>query len=585
MKLKKPGSPPLILTLSSNIHHKKINRFNSLSSKKTKDMNDLVKSMNKYYKDMIYSPTHLDYNNINYLSKKGLTTSNLLKKSIKDSNQIINTYESEDFLEKDLYTPNYLKEKNNNKITRRNTSNILDIKKNSINKEINSYFDFDLKKDINEKNKKAINKLFQYNERVKKHKKLNQLKSEIIRYSQNKKYTTFKTFEKPIDRNGLSFYRDIDSKNFYSDIKSKYMDLYLKNPNKRNNDILNNFSLFLKTENPTKIYKTNIDIKRENSNYKNNHKKNKSIDIFQSGQINSTLNSTSNNSIITIYKNNKKKITFRRPFSSTQKSSMKNIFKHNKKNTKKLGNSIISHINDIQFEAKKESLLLKESYKQDIKYNKYNDLLRKSKSNDNEKIKKEKKLVDIDELNKEFKFEKSKSNDKENYINEYEIIRKNAKNVFSHLDKNGRKILIEVIKKMEYDDKRLHKKYIIDCLNDRRLFKKRMEKEFSLVAKESIALDKKLKKNEENINENEKELMNILRNILQKKFNNEEDLKEVIYRCQALKRIYLYEYRKKKESGKFNQEIKFLNNNEERNEEYYKRKSKSYNHNRTKSLS
>ena len=585
MKLKKPGSPPLILTLSSNIHHKKINRFNSLSSKKTKDMNDLVKSMNKYYKDMIYSPTHLDYNNINYLSKKGLTTSNLLKKSIKDSNQIINTYESEDFLEKDLYTPNYLKEKNNNKITRRNTSNILDIKKNSINKEINSYFDFDLKKDINEKNKKAINKLFQYNERVKKHKKLNQLKSEIIRYSQNKKYTTFKTFEKPIDRNGLSFYRDIDSKNFYSDIKSKYMDLYLKNPNKRNNDILNNFSLFLKTENPTKIYKTNIDIKRENSNYKNNHKKNKSIDIFQSGQINSTLNSTSNNSIITIYKNNKKKITFRRPFSSTQKSSMKNIFKHNKKNTKKLGNSIISHINDIQFEAKKESLLLKESYKQDIKYNKYNDLLRKSKSNDNEKIKKEKKLVDIDELNKEFKFEKSKSNDKENYINEYEIIRKNAKNVFSHLDKNGRKILIEVIKKMEYDDKRLHKKYIIDCLNDRRLFKKRIEKEFSLVAKESIALDKKLKKNEENINENEKELMNILRNILQKKFNNEEDLKEVIYRCQALKRIYLYEYRKKKESGKFNQEIKFLNNNEERNEEYYKRKSKSYNHNRTKSLS
>ena len=584
MKLKKPGSPPLILTLSSNIHHKKINRFNSLSSKKTKDMNDLVKSMNKYYKDMIYSPTHLDYNNINYLSKKGLTTSNLLKKSIKDSNQIINTYESEDFLEKDLYTPNYLKEKNN-KITRRNTSNILDIKKNSINKEINSYFDFDLKKDINEKNKKAINKLFQYNERVKKHKKLNQLKSEIIRYSQNKKYTTFKTFEKPIDRNGLSFYRDIDSKNFYSDIKSKYMDLYLKNPNKRNNDILNNFSLFLKTENPTKIYKTNIDIKRENSNYKNNHKKNKSIDIFQSGQINSTLNSTSNNSIIIIYKNNKKKITFRRPFSSTQKSSMKNIFKHNKKNTKKLGNSIISHINDIQFEAKKESLLLKESYKQDIKYNKYNDLLRKSKSNDNEKIKKEKKLVDIDELNKEFKFEKSKSNDKENYINEYEIIRKNAKNVFSHLDKNGRKILIEVIKKMEYDDKRLHKKYIIDCLNDRRLFKKRMEKEFSLVAKESIALDKKLKKNEENINENEKELMNILRNILQKKFNNEEDLKEVIYRCQALKRIYLYEYRKKKESGKFNQEIKFLNNNEERNEEYYKRKSKSYNHNRTKSLS
>ena len=138
---------------------------------------------------------------------------------------------------------------------------------------------------------------------------------------------------------------------------------------------------------------------------------------------------------------------------------------------------------------------------------------------------------------------------------------------------------------MEYDDKRLHKKYIIDCLNDRRLFKKRMEKEFSLVAKESIALDKKLKKNEENINENEKELMNILRNILQKKFNNEEDLKEVIYRCQALKRIYLYEYRKKKESGKFNQEIKFLNNNEERNEEYYKRKSKSYNHNRTKRLS
>ena len=154
--------------------------------------------------------------------------------------------------------------------------------------------------------------------------------------------------------------------------------------------ILNNFSLFLKTENPTKIYKTNCEFKTENFNNNINYKKNKSIDIFQNGRINSTLNSTSNNSIITIYKNNKKKITFRRPFSSTQKSSMKNIFKHNKNNSKKIGKSVISHINDIQFEAKKESFLLKESYNQDNKYNKQNDLLRKSKSNDNEKIKKKK---------------------------------------------------------------------------------------------------------------------------------------------------------------------------------------------------
>ena len=584
MQLKKSGGPPTILTLSSNIHKKKINRFRSLSSKKTRDMNNLIKFMSKYYKDMIYSPNHLDYNNINYLSKKGLTTSNLLIKSIKDSTQIIDNYEKEDFLEQDLYTPDYLKENNNEKIKKRNKSSILNIKKNSINKEINSYFDFDLRKDVNEKNKNAINKLFKYNEKVKKLKKLNQLKSEIIRNSQNKKYTTFKTFEKPIDRKGLSFYRDTDSKNFYSDVKSKYMDLYLKNPNKRNNDnILNSFSLSLKTENPTKIFDTNSDIKRENSNNKISHKNNKSIDIFQNGLINSTLNSTSNNSIITIYKKNKKKITLRKPLSKTQKSSMKNIFNINKNKSKKIGKSVISHINDIQFEAKKESFLLKESYNQDNKYNKQNNFKRKSKSNEYQRFDKEKNLVNIEQLNKEFKFDKNKNED-ENCINEYEIIRKNAENVFTHLDKNGRKILIEVLKKMEYDDKRLHKKYIVDCLNDRRLFKKRMEKEFLLVAKESIALDKKLSKKEENINENEKELMIILRNILQKKYTNEDDLKEVIYRCNALKRIYLYEYRRDKENGKFNQEIRLLQSKEGRNEDYYKRKSKSYNFNRTKSL-
>ncbi len=578
MKLKKSGGPPTILTLSSNIHQKKINRFKSLSSKKTKDMNNLIKSMSKYYKDMIYSPTNLDYNNINYLSKKGLTTSNLLKKSIKDSNKIIDTYEKEDFLEQDLYTPDYLKEKNNDKIKKRNKSSILNMKKNSINKEINSYFDFDLRKDVNSKNKKAINKLFKYNEKVKKIKKLNQLKSEIIRNSQNKKYTTFKTFEKPINRNGLSFYRDIDSKNFYSDVKSKYMDIYLKNPNKRNNDnILNSFSLSLKTENPTKIYKTNCEFKTENFNNNINYKKNKSIDIFQNGRINSTLNSTSNNSIITtIYQNNKKTITLRRPLSSTQKSSMKNIFKLNKKYSKKIGNSVISHINDIQFEAKKESLLLKESYNQDIKYNKQNNFKRKSKSNEYPRFQKYKNVVNIKKLNKEFKFEKNKTDD-ENYINEYEIVRKNAENVLTHLDKNGRKILIEVLHKMEYDDLRLHKKYILDCLNDRRLFKKRMEKEFSLVTKESISLDKKLNQKEETINENEKELMILLRNILQKKYTKEDDLKEVIYRCNALKRIYLYEYRRKKENGKFNQEMRLIQNKEERNEEYYK--NKSYIHN------
>ena len=172
-------------------------------------------------------------------------------------------------------------------------------------------------------------------------------------------------------------------------------------------------------------------------------------------------------------------------------------------------------------------------------------------------------------------------------MDEHEIAKENAKKVLAILDDEGRKILKEIINKMIYDDNRLNKKYVMDSLYERKLFKIRTMKEFSMVAQQSVALDKQLKDEEKNNEQEEKEVMNIIRDILQMKYDNENDLKASILRCNVLKRVQLYEDRLKRETGYFFRE-KFRDNFD--NEKYYiknkenKRKSKSYNNTQNNSL-
>ena len=582
MKVKElKGHPPSILILRSNIHKKKINRFNSLSIKTTKEMGDLVVSMNKICKAMLYSPHNIDYQSINYLSKKGLNTTLLLKNSIRNSNNIIRSYENEDFLEQDLYVPDYLKEIKNNKKRVKSEGNIE--KKNIYNKKeenINESINFDLKKYIDKKSKRKVKKLLKYHEKLKKLKKLDILKAEIIRNEQRKKYTLFKSFEKPMSREGLSFYRN-EAKT-YTGIQSKYLE-YNKTFKKRNKEITLN-SLNSTNGNPTKIdyNKTNKNIAinlidKENKN--SYHHKNKSSEIFQNTQVSTTLNSTTNNSLNSISKNNNNNYSKKRPLTSNYITNRNNFLKYKQNYHKNKLNNIMTNINNIEDKAKKESDLFEKDCKDDNKYNQEKKK-RKTKSYDFEKVKKEKNSF-INKINSEFNFTKSKENNNDIIMDEHELAKKNAKKVLEFLDDKGKDILKRIINKMIYDDNRLHKKFIMDSVYERKLFKIRTYKEFSLVAQESLFLDKQLKDEEKDNEQEEKEVMHILRDILQMKYDNENDLRESILRCNVLKRVQLYEDRAQRETGHFFRE-KFKENIEDpsyyKNKEIKKkRKSKSYN--------
>lgn len=551
MKLSK-GHPP-ILTIETNINKKKLNRFTSLSSKATSNMGELVQSMNKICEAMIHSPTNLDFKAINYLSKNGLNTSNLLKNSIKNSNLIIDTYDNEDFLEQDLYTPKYLKEKKlpKKKSRKRNQSELY----NNNNKD----FDFDLTKGIQiEKNSKAITKLFKYNKKLMKMKKLNTLKSEIIMNEQKKKYTTCKSFENNFNTESLNFYRN-NKKIYYNGVKSKYLNFYNENPNKTKDISLNSFSLSLRNGNPMKIYNNNNEeIKKKiekkkiiiDPNFILNKNKNLSVDFFQ----NTTSNTTTNNSILSNNKNYNSSNSFRlRPFSSTtfRTKNSNNIVKEKKIFHKKLCENIISKIKNIQFDANKQSFLFKKYINSDL-------ISKRKNFSENSKNEKQnnKKKINIEKINEEFNFTKD---DKEKIFDEHDLIKNNAKKLYRHLDKRGKQYLNEVIKKMIYDDKRLHKKYIMESLFERKIKKVKMENEFNSVSHQTLLLEKKLNMDfDDNIYENErKEVKEIIHDIIKKNWFDEEELKESILRCNVMKKLQLYENNTQRKHFKYNKEVKF----------------------------
>ena len=110
MKLQKTNGIPQRLKYKINQNKIKYNRFNSLSSRISENMDLLVNSMTNICEAMIHSSSNLDFQAVNSLSKSGLHTSNSLKKSIQLSYNIIDNYDDEDYIEKDVYTPKYLQE-------------------------------------------------------------------------------------------------------------------------------------------------------------------------------------------------------------------------------------------------------------------------------------------------------------------------------------------------------------------------------------------------------------------------------------------------------------------------------------------
>ena len=573
MKLQKTNGIPQRLKYKINQNKIKYNRFNSLSSRISENMDLLVNSMTNICEAMIHSSSNLDFQAVNSLSKSGLHTSNSLKKSIQLSYNIIDNYDDEDYIEKDVYTPKYLQEIKEFKSKK--------TKKKKKNKNEKEDFDFDLVKNIIDKKKKKVYSLFKYNRKYNKLKKLNKLKAEIIMGEQRKKFTLKQKFEEPSNTDRFNFNRTANEKFDYSEIKSKYMDIYTKNPNKKYKDnSLNILSLSIKNGNPTKIYNNDNNIstfkeKRISSGFKRNNKNNNSFknlnsDIFQNTQISTTVNTT-NNSMISNNKNNTS-ISFRlRPFSSNSFKTRK-VEQSNNKNIKKAFNkqlrrNIINYIKSIQFDANKESFLLNQNYDLNSKINKNIEHKRKIKSF----FDKKEEHFDINKINKEFGFDTNRKNDNKNkiLIDEEEIAQKYAERVSNYLNDKGKKILNEIIKKIKYDEKRLNKNYLTESLYDKRLIRLKMEDEFKLVSRESLALEKELEEKFNDDNESidrvqHREILNIIHEIIKKEWNDIDNLKEHMLRDKVMKKIQLYEY-KKNPRPKTSRELKFREKFKEEN--------------------
>ena len=573
MKLQKTNGIPQRLKYKINQNKIKYNRFNSLSSRISENMDLLVNSMTNICEAMIHSSSNLDFQAVNSLSKSGLHTSNSLKKSIQLSYNIIDNYDDEDYIEKDVYTPKYLQEIKEFKSKK--------TKKKKKNKNEKEDFDFDLVKNIIDKKKKKVYSLFKYNRKYNKLKKLHKLKAEIIMGEQRKKFTLKQKFEEPSNTDRFNFNRTANEKFDYSEIKSKYMDIYTKNPNKKYKDnSLNILSLSIKNGNPTKIYNNDNNIstfkeKRISSGFKRNNKNNNSFknlnsDIFQNTQISTTVNTT-NNSMISNNKNNTS-ISFRlRPFSSNSFKT-RTVDQSNNKNIKKAFNkqlrrNIINYIKSIQFDANKESFLLNQNYDLNSKINKNIEHKRKIKSF----FDKKEEHFDINKINKEFGFDTNRKNDNKNkiLIDEEEIAQKYAERVSNYLNDKGKKILNEIIKKIKYDEKRLNKNYLTESLYDKRLIRLKMEDEFKLVSRESLALEKELEEKFNDDNESidrvqHREILNIIHEIIKKEWNDIDNLKEHMLRDKVMKKIQLYEY-KKNPRPKTSRELKFRDKFKEEN--------------------
>ena len=398
---------------------------------------------------------------------------------------------------------------------------------------------------------------------------------------QRKKFTLKQKFEEPSNTDRFNFNRTANEKFDYSEIKSKYMDIYTKNPNKKYKDnSLNILSLSIKNGNPTKIYNNDNNIstfkeKRISSGFKRNNKNNNSFknlnsDIFQNTQISTTVNTT-NNSMISNNKNNTS-ISFRlRPFSSNSFKTRK-VDQSNNKNIKKAFNkqlrrNIINYIKSIQFDANKESFLLNQNYDLNSKINKNIEHKRKIKSF----FDKKEEHFDINKINKEFGFDTNRKNDNKNkiLIDEEEIAQKYAERVSNYLNDKGKKILNEIIKKIKYDEKRLNKNYLTESLYDKRLIRLKMEDEFKLVSRESLALEKELEEKFNDDNESidrvqHREILNIIHEIIKKEWNDIDNLKEHMLRDKVMKKIQLYEY-KKNPRPKTSRELKFRDKFKEEN--------------------
>ena len=493
-------------------------------------LNNLVNSMNSTFKDM-----SLKYNNDerinNNLSKIIFEKSKRIGRELKKLTRINDQYNLQ-------FRENY-SDKNDNtsikKTKRTNKSNYSDIKKNILDMNCDSrsrIFGFESENNSNESSLDLINKereqeLFlktkEINSKINKIEKLSNLKSQIIMDEQKKKYS--------LKKETVEIMREIPHGNFFRDVTKKFafqpFNLYNKN------------KIFY---NKKYTYESNLDSNEDNEILpeKKSNLKNGEYSYFKnSNYLKFKFKPLKRNSSL------KKKISFN--------TTTEEFFKNN--SDKNLNNILFKSEKKVQFQNLKKNMLSNKSLFYESLHNKCSNknLFSQSLKNitkmqniifkENEKLYKHfnKKLTpEIKKKKKKLNLEEIKDDIKQNYIenkgNEKILLKQNAKKVEKVLDENGKKILWNIVNNIILNDDRSDKEFEMKTLWDRRLQRKRQNKEFKKIAQETTILEHNLNFNHSYENKNEKRKINqLMKTVFDYNYDDVVSLKQMIYKSKILK--------------------------------------------------
>ena len=491
-------------------------------------LNNLIDSMNTTFNDMSIKFNNNEIIN-NNLSKIIFEKSKRIGRELKRLTRINDEYNSQ-------FTENY-SDKNDNILKKKKRtfkSNFSDLKKNSLDMNIDSksrIFGFESNHNSDESSLDVIEKekeqeLFLktnvLNSQINKIEKLSNLKSEIIMDEQKKKYS--------LNKETVEIMREIPHGNFFRDVPKNFafqpFNLYNKN------------KIFY---HKNYTYETNIDSNEDNEII---HKKSN----LKNGDYNFLKNSNFISYKFKPLKRNfslKKKFTFQ----TTTEDSFKNT------SDKNLNNILIKSEKKVQFQNENPIVISNKATFNENSHNKFSNkkLFSQSLKNitkmqniifkENEKINKHfnKKLTpEIKKKKNKINLEEIKNDIKQNYIetegNERTIIKQNAKKVEKVLDDNGKKILWNIVNKMIFNDDRTDKEFEQKTLWDRRLSRKRQNKEFKKIAQETTILEQKLNINNSYDNKNEKKKINqIMKTVFDYNYDDFASLKQMIYKSKILK--------------------------------------------------
>ena len=414
-----------------------------------------------------------------------------------------------------------------------------------------SYSDISIVEYESEKwNKKAM----KVNNDLKKKKKLDKLKGEMMLMDQRKKYHINKTYEKPRTFTQGHFLRKkIINSSYQPKFKYNRNNLaYQKSYNKQQY----NSAPKLDKKKETQIIHTQINDKLFTDGDDNLLKTQNSNTPSEASGINYCTTATNTNSN-TIYNKSflssakTKGSRFYDPRKNKNFVSVQSLYKKPQNNPIKLFsfnestnepkclsvttlncqkaqefNSPLTKIKRIHLSAHQKSKMIQRTINNDKK--EYEDSKIESKPL------KVKYNFNLKKIITEFNLDLNKTKE----IDEGRILLSNAEEVSKRLDKKSKVFLSQLISEMLTEQERLNNQFNQGSNYDRELKKLKQKKEFKLVSNQTMALKKFLSDNKTVEPKNEKEkIFKIMKSINQDDCSNEESIKQVLLKSRVMKNI------------------------------------------------